>query len=64
MKAWVDESKSQGHTLCAMAAGELFVLSEVDGPASIPTTSVPAHLEGAVRSATGSCPEQAIVVED
>mgnify|MGYP002389209783 CR=1 FL=1 len=64
MRAWVDADKCQGHTLCAMAAGEFFVLSDLDGHASTPTKDVPAGLEAKVRAAAGSCPEQAIVVED
>jgi len=64
MRAWVEETKCQGHTLCAMAAGEFFELSEVDGHATTRSTDVPPELEAAVRSAAGTCPEQAIVVQD
>jgi len=63
MKAWVDETKCQGHTLCAMAAGEFFVLSDEDGHASAPDQDVPPELEAKVRLAAGGCPEQAIVIE-
>ncbi|MFI5041408.1 MAG: ferredoxin [Acidimicrobiales bacterium] len=63
MKVRVDEAKCQGHTLCAMAAPEVFSLSEVDGHASALEGTVPAQFEDAVRAAAGSCPEQAIVVE-
>ncbi|MDO8361315.1 MAG: ferredoxin [Actinomycetota bacterium] len=63
MKAWVDADKCQGHTLCAMAAGEFFVLSDVDGHASAPNETVPPELEAKVRLAAGGCPEQAIVIE-
>ncbi|MCU4183259.1 ferredoxin [Acidiferrimicrobium sp. IK] len=63
MRVRVDEEKCQGHTLCAMAAPDVFVLSDVDGHASAPVAAVPAEMEAAVRAAAGSCPEQAIVVE-
>jgi len=64
MKAWVDEDKCQGHTLCAMAAGEFFVLSDIDGHASARADVVPPELEAKVRNAAGGCPEQAIVIDD
>lgn len=64
MKAWVDADKCQGHTLCAMAAGEFFILDDIDGHASTRSDVVPAGLEAKVRMAAGSCPEQAIVIED
>ncbi|MET0145400.1 MAG: ferredoxin [Jiangellaceae bacterium] len=63
MRVWVDADKCQGHTLCAMAAGEVFVLSDVDGHASARSDTVPPELEAKVRLAAGSCPEQAIVIE-
>ena len=63
MKAWVDAEKCQGHTLCAMAAGEFFVLSDEDGHASALSEIVPPELEAKVRLAAGGCPEQAIVIE-
>ena len=63
MKAWVDADKCQGHTLCAMAAGEFFVLSDEDGHATALSEHVPAELEAKVRLAAGGCPEQAIVIE-
>ncbi|HVV31222.1 MAG TPA: ferredoxin [Mycobacteriales bacterium] len=64
MKARVDESKCQGHTLCAMAAPDFFVLSDIDGHSTAVTEDVPPDQEEAVREAAGSCPEQAIVVWD
>ena len=62
MKVRVDPEKCQGHTLCAMAAPDVFELSEIDGHASVPSEEVPAEQEEAVREAVRSCPEQAITI--
>lgn len=64
MKAKVDENKCQGHTLCAMAAPDFFLLSDIDGHATVASELVPAGQEQLVREAVGSCPEQAIAVWD
>jgi ferredoxin len=62
MKVRVDGDKCQGHTLCAMAAPEVFKLSDFDGHATASVETVPSRLEQAAREAVGSCPEQAIVI--
>ncbi len=64
MKVRVDETKCQGHTLCAMAAPEMFELSDFDGHAQAVTEQVPSEMEGAVRAAASSCPEQAVIITD
>lgn len=64
MRVHVDETKCQGHTLCAMAAPDIFELSDFDGHAQAVTGDVPAHLEDAVKAAASTCPEQAIVITD
>ena len=64
MRVRVDPDKCQGHTLCAMAAPEVFTLSEFDGPSTAISGDVPAELEQAVRDAAATCPEQAIVVDE
>lgn len=64
VKARVDPDKCQGHTLCAMAAPDFFLLSDIDGHATAVAEEVPTDLESAVREAYGSCPEQAIVIWD
>lgn len=64
MKVRVDETRCQGHTLCAMAAPEMFTLSDFDGHSSAVTEEVPPAFEGAVREAAETCPEQAIVISD
>lgn len=64
MRVHVDESKCQGHTLCAMAAPDIFKLSDFDGHAQAVIGEVPVHLEEAVKAAASTCPEQAIVIAD
>ncbi|MEX5637579.1 ferredoxin [Parafrankia sp. FMc2] len=62
MKVRVDGSVCQGHTLCAMAAADVFELNEEDGHAWVPSDDVPPGREEVVREAARSCPEQAIVL--
>ncbi|WP_326545971.1 ferredoxin [Mycolicibacterium sp. ND9-15] len=63
MKVSVDQSRCQGHTLCAMIAPDSFVLDDVDGHSSPVNEVVPADQEDLVREAAHSCPEQAIIIE-
>lgn len=62
VKASVDSSRCQGHTLCAMIAPASFRLDDIDGTASSVDDAVPADQEDAVREAARSCPEQAISI--
>ena len=62
MKVRVDPDICQGHTLCAMTAPGLFVLSDEDGHAQAVTEEVPAGQEELAREAARSCPEQAILL--
>jgi ferredoxin len=64
MRVRVDADKCQGHTLCAMAAPDAFVLSDFDGHSTARFDVVPADQEQAVRDAAATCPEQAIVISD
>ena len=64
MRVRVDPDKCQGHTLCAMAAPDVFELSEFDGHSTARSEDVPPELEAAVRDAAATCPEQAIVVSE
>lgn len=64
MKVWVDGQRCQGHTLCAMIAPDAFVLNDIDGTSSPVDEIVAPGLEGAVREAAHSCPEQAITIEE
>lgn len=62
MRVHVDQSRCQGHTLCAMIAPESFELDDVDGHAHAVVDEVPTEHHAAVREAAQSCPEQAIEV--
>ena len=62
MRVRVDGEICQGHTLCAMTAPDLFVLSEEDGHTEAVSEEVPAGQEERAREAVRSCPEQAILV--
>jgi len=64
MKVRVDEEKCQGHTLCNLAAPEVFHLRDEDGHSYVDSEEVPPGMEDKVRAAASTCPEQAIVVED
>jgi len=64
VKVRVDQDRCQGHTLCAMIAPEMFVLSDIDGSSSAVSEVVPADQEDLVREAAQSCPEQAILIEE
>jgi ferredoxin len=64
MRVRVAPEICQGHTLCALAAPEVFLLREVDGHAYVRTPDVSTELEAAVRQAAATCPEGAITVEE
>jgi ferredoxin len=64
MRAVVDESKCQGHTLCAMTAPKLFGLRDDDGHSYVLLDHLPAEEETAARRAVESCPERAISIAD
>ena len=64
MKVTVNPERCQGHTLCAMAAPDVFELSDFDGHSTVRVDVVPAALEEAVRGAANTCPEQAIDIEE
>jgi ferredoxin len=62
VKVRVDPERCQGHTLCAMAAPDVFQLDEIDGHSTAISEDVPADQEERVREAVRSCPEQAISI--
>ncbi len=64
MKVSVDADRCQGHTLCAMAAPELFKLRDEDGHAYVDDENVPSGLEDAATDAHETCPEQAVIRSD
>ncbi|BBZ70601.1 ferredoxin [Mycobacterium paraseoulense] len=62
MRIGVDLEKCQGHTLCAIAAAEVFDLDDHDGHAIVKHANglIPSELEQAAARAMMTCPEQAI----
>ncbi len=64
MKVRVNDTLCQGHTLCAMAAPELFKLRDDDGHSYVEDENVPPGLQAKARAAEATCPERAIVIED
>jgi ferredoxin len=64
VKVRVDDTRCQGHTLCAFAAPELFKLRDEDGHSYVENEEVPPGLEDKARAAKATCPEQAVVVEE
>lgn len=64
MKVRVDPDLCQGHTLCALAAPDLFLLREEDGHAYVASEDVDASRSDVVRRAAATCPEGAITVEE
>ena len=64
MRVRIDPDVCQGHTLCSLAAPDLFLLREDDGHAYVASEEVPAGLEDKVRKAVATCPEGAITVEE
>ncbi len=60
----IDPDVCQGHTLCALAAPEIFHLNDEDGHAFVVSAEVPPGQEELVRKAVATCPEGAISVDD
>ena len=63
MRVRVDENRCQGHTLCTLAAPELFLLRDENGHAYVDDENVPSGLEDKARAAAATCPEQAIIID-
>jgi len=64
MRLSVDQAKCQGHTVCGMAAPELFGSSDDDGHAIVLVPDVPEQYQESARLAEASCPERAIAIEE
>jgi ferredoxin len=64
MQVAVSKTHCQGHTMCNMAAPELFKLDEEDGHAYVDSPDVPADLEDLARAGMEACPEQAIEIRE
>jgi ferredoxin len=62
VKVFVNTAKCQGHTLCNLAAPEIFELDEEDGHARVTQETVEGDLETLARKAADGCPERAISV--
>ena len=63
MRVRVDPELCQGHTLCALAAPDVFEFDDNEGHAFVSGEEVPPGREEAVTRAASTCPEGAIVVE-
>ena len=64
MKVRVDPDVCQGHTLCALAAPDVFLLREEDGHSYVASEDVDPARADVVRRAAATCPEGAITVEE
>jgi ferredoxin len=64
MRVHIDPDVCQGHTLCALAAPEIFLLREEDGHAYVASSDVPEGKEDVVRKAVATCPEGAITIDE
>lgn len=64
MRVRVLDDVCQGHTLCAVAAPDVFALREEDGHAVVTMADVLPEHEVATQRAADGCPERAIVIED
>ena len=62
MQVRVDPDLCQGHTLCALAAPDVFLFDDEDGHAYVASGTVPEGREDAVARAASTCPEGAIVI--
>lgn len=62
MRVVVDSALCQGHTLCALAAPDLFGLGDEDGHSFALVDTVPEGLQEAARRAALGCPEGAITL--
>lgn len=64
MRVTVNAGRCQGHTLCSLAAPEVFVLDDEDGHSHVTQPEVRPDQESAVRTAARTCPEQAVEVTE
>ena len=60
----VNAELCQGHTLCNMAAPELFQLRDEDGHAYVVVDELTPEQVPLARKAEAGCPERAITVEE
>ena len=62
MNVQVDPDRCQGHTLCNMAAPDVFHLRDEDGHAYVAVTEFTPEIIEAAKRAAATGPEQAITV--
>lgn len=62
MKVQVDRERCQGHGMCWMVAGEIF-LADDEGLTYVESEEIEDAQEDAARSAAGICPESAISLD-
>jgi ferredoxin len=63
MQVRIDPEVCQGHTLCALAAPDIFQLNDEDGHAYVVAADVPPGQEELARKAAATCPEGAISID-
>jgi ferredoxin len=64
MRVSIDDDRCQGHTLCNMAAPEVFGLRDEDGHAYVLVDEVDGELLAAAQRGASTCPEQAIRITE
>ena len=64
MRVHIDPDVCQGHTLCHLAAPDIFLLREEDGHSYVASPEVRPEQEQVVRKAVATCPEGAITIEE
>ena len=64
MQVRIDPDVCQGHTLCHLAAPDIFLLRDDDGHSNVASPDVPPDREEAVRRAAATCPEGAITIDE
>jgi ferredoxin len=60
----IDPDVCQGHTLCSLAAPDVFHLDDEDGHAFVVSAEVTPEQEDRVRKAVATCPEGAISIDE
>jgi len=64
LRVHIDPDICQGHTLCHMAAPDIFLLRDEDGHSYVANPEVPPGQEQVVRKAVATCPEGAISLHE
>ena len=64
MRVRIDPDVCQGHTLCHLAAPDIFLLREEDGHSYVASPDVGPDREEEVRKAVATCPEGAITIDE